>query len=401
MKMEEQSQSRRAFLSSGLMGIASVGFAGTTPDLAAAEPVRQSGSGRPLQRTLGRTGIELPVVSIGAMNSDSPALYHRAYEMGIRHFDTAEVYLQGKSEEVLGRFIKEVGSRDEICLATKIGWSIRQVERSRFRSELERTFEGCLNRLQTDYVDILYHHSRTDADGVNDEIAGEYFAELQQQGKIRFPGISTHSGQAEVLNEMAKGDFWAVALVAFNVTMAQNQELLEAMSNAAGKGIGIVAMKALGGGRRGPDSAASAPDFNKTAMLKWILNHEEVTTVIPGMTTFDQLDLDWSVAPDLSYTDEERRFLAQGDRLGMLQFCQQCQKCIPTCPKGVDVPTLMRTYMYASQYANFTHARMTLDGIPPRRSLAACGSCTACTARCRNSIDIAGRIGTLKSIYVA
>jgi predicted aldo/keto reductase-like oxidoreductase len=363
------------------MGIASVGLAGATPDSAAAQPVPHSGSGQPIQRTLGRTGVVLPVVSIGAMNSDSPALYHRAYDLGIRHFDTAEVYLQGRSEEVLGRFIKERGVRDEICLSTKIGWSIRRVERSRFRGELERTLEGCLNRLQTDYVDILYHHSRTDADGVNDEIAGEYFAELQQQGRIRFPGISTHSGQAEVLNEMAKGGFWTVALVAFNATMAQNQELLEAMRNAASKGIGMIGMKALGGGRRGPGSDPSTPDVNKTAMLKWVLNHGEVTTIIPGVTTFDQLDLDWSVASDLSYTDEERSFLAQGDRLGLLQFCQQCKECVPTCPKGVDVPTLMRTYMYAAQYAKFTHARMTLDDIPPRQSIAACGSCVECTAR--------------------
>jgi predicted aldo/keto reductase-like oxidoreductase len=401
MMIEERSQSRRSFLSNSLRGIASVGFAGTTPGLAAAQPVPQSGSGQPVQRTLGRTGILLPVISVGAMNSDSPALYHRAYDMGVRHFDTAEVYLQGRSEEVLGRFIQERGIRDEICLSTKIGWSIRRVERARFRSELERTFEGCLSRLHTDYVDILYHHSRTDADGVNDEIAGEYFAELQQQGRIRFPGISTHQGQAEVLNEMAKGHFWAVALVAFNVTMAQNEELLEAMRNAASKGVGIIGMKALGGGRRGPGSDPSTPDVNQTAMIKWVLNHEEVTTIIPGVTTFDQLDLDWSVASDLSYTDEERRFLAQGDRVGMLQFCQQCRECIPTCPKGVDVPTLMRTYMYAAQYANFTHARMTLDDIPARQGIYACGSCAECSARCSNSIDIAGRIGTLKSMYVA
>ncbi len=401
MPIEQQPQSRRAFISNSVAGIATIGLAGATPAAAAAQPVRRKRSAPPIQRTLGRTGVVLPVVSIGAMNSDSPALYHRAYEMGIRHFDTAEVYLGGRSEEVLGRFIKELGIRDEVCLSTKIGWSIRRVERSRFRSELERTFEGCLNRLQTDYVDILYHHSRSDAEGVNDEIAGEYFAELQQQGRIRFPGISTHSGQAEVLNEMAKGDFWAVAVIAFNVTMAQNQKLLEAMRNAASRGIGIIVMKALGGGRRGPDSAASAPDFNKTAMLKWILNHEEVTTVIPGMTTFDQLDLDWSVASNLAYTDEERSFLTQRNLQGMLQFCQQCRECIPTCPKGVDVPTLMRTYMYAAQYANFTHARMTLDEIPARQSIFACGSCAECTVRCSNSINVAGRIDALRSMYMA
>jgi len=400
MTMENQAQSRRAFLSNSVLGIASIGLAGATPQLVAAQP-KQQGSAQPIQRTLGRTGIELPVISIGAMNSDSPDIYHRAYDIGIRHFDTAEVYLRGRSEEVLGTFIKERGIRDEICLSTKIGWSIRGVDRSRFRSELERTFEGCLRRLQTDYVDILYHHSRTDAEGVNDEIAGEYFAELQQQGKIRWPGISTHSGQAEVLNEMAKGDLWAVAVIAFNVTMAQNQELLAAIRNAASKGIGIIGMKALGGGRRGPDSAADAPDSNKTAMLKWILNHEEVTTVIPGVTAFDQLDLNWSVVSDLSYTDEERSFLGQRDLQGMLQFCQQCNECLPTCSKGVDVPTLMRTYMYAAQYSNFTHARLTLDAIPARQSIFACGTCAECTARCSNSINIAGRIGALKSMYLA
>jgi predicted aldo/keto reductase-like oxidoreductase len=401
MTIEQQPQSRRAFLSNSVMGIASVGLAGATPGTAAAQPVRQQGSGSPIQRTLGRTGVVLPVVSIGAMNSDSPALYHRAYDMGIRHFDTAEVYLRGRSEEVLGTFMKERGIRNEVCLSTKIGWSTRRVERSRFRSELERTFEGCLRRLQTDYVDILYYHGQSDAAGVNDEIVGEFFAELQQQGKIRFPGISTHSGQAEVLNEMAKGDLWAVALVAFNVTMAQNRQLLEAMRNATSKGIGIIGMKALGGGRRGPDSGANAPDFNKTAMLKWVLNHEEVTTIIPGMTAFDQLDLDWSVASDLSYTDEERSYLGDSSLQGMVQFCQQCRECIPTCPNGVDVPTMMRTYMYAAQYANFTHARMTLDEIPAQQSIFACGSCAECTAQCSNSINIAGRIGALKSMYLA
>ncbi len=401
MTVEKQPQSRRAFLSNSAMGVVSIGFAGTTPGIAKARPKQQQGSAPPIKRTLGRTGIELPVVSIGAMNSDSPALYHYAYDKGIRHFDTAETYLRGRSEEVLGRFITERGVRDEICLATKVGSSIRNVERSQYRSALQRTFEGCLRRLQTDYVDILYHHGRNSADAVSDEITEEYFAELQEQGKIRFPGISTHSGQAEVLNEMAKGDFWTVAEVSFNVTMAQNQELLAAMRNAADRGVGIIGMKALGGARRGPDADASVPPFNQTAMLKWVLNNEEVTTIIPGITTFDQVDLDWSVASDLSYTEEEQSFLAERDLQGSIQFCQQCKECLPTCPNGVDIPTLMRTHMYAAQYSNFTHARMTLDEIPARQSIFACSSCTECTAHCSNSINIAARIDTLKSMYLA
>jgi len=398
MAIEQQSQSRREFLSSGVLGIASVAAAGATPGLAAAQPRRQ-GSAQPMQRTLGRTGIVLPVMSIGAMNSDSPALYHRAYELGVRHFDTASNYLQGRSEEIIGSFVRESGAREDLCIATKIGYGNERMGRSRVRGELERAFEASMRRLGLDYVDILYYHGRGDGDGVNDDIAMEFFAELQQQGRIRWPGISTHSGQAEVLDAMAAGGFWSVALVSFNVTMAQNQALLTAMRNAARSGIGIVGMKALGGGRRAP--GAGTPDFNTTAMLKWVLHHEEVTTLIPGMTTFDQLDLDWSVAADLSYTDDERRFLSQRDLLGAVQFCQQCEECVPTCPKGADVPTLMRTYMYAAQYANFAHARLTLDGIAPGRGITACGSCAECTARCSSAIDIGGRIGALKSMYVA
>jgi len=401
MTIKKQPQSRRTFLSNSVMGVASVGLAGTAPELATARPEQQQGSAPPIVRKLGRTDVELPIVSIGAMNSDSPALYHYAYDKGIRHFDTAEVYLQGRSEEVLGEFIRERGNRDKICLATKVGSSIRNVGQSRFRSELERTFEGCLRRLQTDYVDILYYHGQASADGVNHEIVGEYFAALQEQGKIRFPGISTHSGQAEVLNEMAKGDFWTVAEVSFSVTMAQNQELLAAMRNAANRGVGIIGMKALGGGRRGPGSDPSTPEVNKTAMLKWVLNHEEVTTIIPGITTFDQVDLDWSVAFDLSYTEEEQSFLEGQDLQGSIQFCQQCNECLSTCPNGVDIPTLMRTHMYAAQYSNFTHARMTLDEIPAHQSIFACGSCAECTASCNSSVNIASRIETLKTMYVA
>jgi len=136
-------------------------------------------------------------------------------------------------------------------------------------------------------------------------------------------------------------------------------------------------------------------------MMKWVLNHEEVTTIIPGITTFDQVDLDWSVVSDLSYTEEEQSFLAERDLQGSIQFCQQCKECLPTCPNGVDIPTLMRTHMYAAQYSNFTQARMTLDGIPARQGIANCGACAECTARCSSSINVAGRIDTLKSMYVA
>src|ERR1700757_1143298 len=72
-----------------------------------------------LQRTLGKTGLTLPVVSMGVMNADVPGLLRRAYELGMRHFDTAAVYQNGRNEEMVGRVIKEMGVRDKVVISTK------------------------------------------------------------------------------------------------------------------------------------------------------------------------------------------------------------------------------------------------------------------------------------------
>ena len=114
-------------------------------------------SGPLIQRTLGKTGLTMPVVSMGVMNADIPGLVRRSYELGIRHFDTAAVYQGGRNEEMVGSVIKELGVRDKVIIATK------QVMRNPTVSDSKRRFmegvEASLRRLQMDHVDILYYHS--------------------------------------------------------------------------------------------------------------------------------------------------------------------------------------------------------------------------------------------------
>jgi predicted aldo/keto reductase-like oxidoreductase len=83
-----------------------------------------------------------------------------------------------------------------------------------------------------------------------------------------------------------------------------------------------------------------------------------------------------------------------------MAYCQQCSQCVPTCPRGVDIPTLMRTHMYAARYGNFLHARATLDEIGGSARLASCGDCSECGARCSNYVRIAENIRDLKSMYL-
>src|SRR5512140_2312326 len=105
-------QDRREFLVKTAQWAAGAGLlSGVTPPLLA-RPQASQGEAKILTRTLGKTGISLPIVSMGVMNADVPGLVRRAYDVGMRHFDTAAVYQQGRNEEMLGRMIKEMGVRD-------------------------------------------------------------------------------------------------------------------------------------------------------------------------------------------------------------------------------------------------------------------------------------------------
>jgi len=105
------------------------------------------------------------------------------------------------------------------------------------------------------------------------------------------------------------------------------------------------------------------------------------------------------VAHGLEYAEQEEAFLSDNSITLGMGFCRQCQKCLASCPAGVEIPTLMRTHMYATQYANFSLARMALDEIPSQAGLKQCSSCDACTAQCANSVPIPDKIAELKLIY--
>ena len=251
-----------------------------------------------------------------------------------------------------------------------------------------------LERLQTDYIDILMIH-QPNVQQMNNPGIISALTQIKKEKKAHFIGFSTHSGQAGVLNDAAKSGFYDVVVASFNFTMTDDKALIDAIKNAAEKGIGIIAMKTFAGGSR-----RNRGEINYTAMLKWVLRHEEITTAIPGYVNFDEMKENLSVVNNLEYTPEEKKFIGDENIKSGMEFCRQCSECVDTCPKNVDIPTLMRTHMYAARYSNFYQSRTTLDEIPPEFSLKACKSCVSCTARCSNSVNIARNIDELKMMYV-
>jgi predicted aldo/keto reductase-like oxidoreductase len=396
--------SRRNFLGRTAAGIGSLSLIGGLKAQSAGDKPNLDKKKKIITRILGRTGIEIPVVSMGVMNASVEDLVASSYEMGVRHFDTAWIYQRGNNERMVGKVVRQMNCRKDVIIGTKI--ALGDVAGKKSPDELltifKERFQESLDRLQTDYVDILYFHSVDNPEHMQWPQLQEAMNQWKAEKKIRFAGISCHTNMTAILNEAARSGFWDVLLIAYNFAMADDKEIHDAIKRAADKGIGLVAMKTQAGGdwyRNGlQQSVAFKGALNQTAMLKWVLNNPHIATAVPGYTNYDHLKEDFSVAYDISYTSEEKSFLEDRNiRLG-LGYCRQCGECKPTCPKGADVPTLMRTHMYAYQYHNLDQAHDAMQEANRNGGLNLCVDCGSCTARCAHSVAIQSRIASLKTL---
>jgi|SRR5579859_30110 len=323
---------RREFIVKPILWVGTASVLARTDGLLAS-PTPETSALPVLQRTLGKTGLTLPVVSMGVMNADVPGLLRRAYELGIRHFDTAAGYQNGRNEEMVGQVIKEMGVRDQVVISTKQPSRNRSQNAAEAKKKFVEGVDGSLRRLQMDHVDILYHHGVDSEEDARAEGPLEALQSLKKDGKTRFIGLSTHR-TVDVLSKAIHLGLFDVGLVMLNYTMAHDTAILSTIERAAKSGMGIVAMKTQAGGTARPDAKlpTELPAASQTALLKWALNHEFVTTAIPGFSTYEHLKQDFSVARNLAYTHEEERFLADKAFTAKAEFCQQCGECRRIAP---------------------------------------------------------------------
>ena len=375
---------RRNFLKHGLLGAAGIGAFASLPS--ALKGANQAGAAAPqgqtkkeglITRKLGKTGVILPVVSMGVMNSDNDGLVKAALDAGLIHLDTAHGYMRGRNEEMIGRVIKDK-PRDSYFIATKVPPTNAQ----RFLEMVDLS----LKRLGLDHVDILYVHGVDDRDAVLSVSTMKAVETAKKSGKARFVGVSTHSNEHEVIRAVVESKFYDVVLAAYNFKKNNLVELNKAIAEAAKAGVGLIAMKTLAGNDF--DSGGGKGSGAKAA-LKWALSNPDITTAIPGMTAFDQLELDVQVARDISLTDEEKKILKLVPEQGGL-YCQQCNGCLPQCPNGLPIPSLMRSYMYAFGYKNFGEAYDLVASLRVPEN--PCGNCAGCTVKCVQGFNVRERV---------
>jgi predicted aldo/keto reductase-like oxidoreductase len=177
-----------------------------------------------------------------------------------------------------------------------------------------------------------------------------------------------------------------VILTPYNFKHAQQAEIKGVIAKAAAAGMGVIAMKSMGGVRL--QEQAEKP-VEPVPAIKWVLQDSNVHTIIAGFTTFDQMNLDLSVMDNPTLTNAEKAHL-QWAAIQPGLYCQGCGQCLGQCRQKLPIPDLMRAYMYVYGYRNLSHSQDLLLALnlPP----GLCGDCAECQVKCSIGFNVAGKI---------
>jgi predicted aldo/keto reductase-like oxidoreductase len=386
--VEKKLIGRRDFMKSTLAGVGGFIALPSIDKKQEIKIVESKGKERKLiYRTLGKTGLKLPVINMGVMLTDNPNIIRTALDSGILLLDTGHAYMGGRNEEVVGEVIKG-RPRDSFYIGTKVnlpqnrttGLYIEGATTEEFLKKLDLS----LKRLGVDYVDILYQHGVTRKESVAFDAVLKAFDKAKKDGKIRFTGISTHGNEPEVIHAATDSKAYDVILTAYNFKQKHAAEVKNAIARASQAGIGIIGMKAVRGAYQQPPTVR-----NITASFKWILQDPNVHTVITGFTTFEQMELDLSIMEDLTLTEPEKIEL-QKEASIRGSYCQGCRQCLGQCLENLPIPDLMRAYMYTYDYRNLTLAQDLVVSLNLPSQV--CGDCGQCPVKCSVGFNVSGKI---------
>ena len=323
----------------------------------------------------------------------------RAIESGVNYFDTA--YLYPGSEACLGEVLQKHQCRDDVLIATKLPQIM-----IRSAKAIEKTFQEQLKRLQTDYVDYYLMHMLTDPrDWEKLQSFGieEWIRKHKEDGSIRNIGFSFHGDSDTFLKVLDLYD-WDICQIQYNYLDETSQAGRIGLQAAADKGIPVVIMEPLRGGKlvNIPKQAKEALQQSELGYtpaelgLRWLWNQPEVTCVLSGMNSMEMVEENIRIASDAEAGDFGDAEFALVDQIkGIIRAkekvgCTGCRYCMP-CPAGVDIPgnfyyyNLM--YLEKKNAARVEFAQNTALQKEPGFA-SQCIGCGKCEAQCPQNIKI-------------
>ena len=360
-----------------------------------------------------KNGDQLSQLAFGCMRfqgdfAETEKQIVRAIEQGVNYFDTAYIY--PNSEQVLGKVLVK-GYRDRVKIATKMPpYMIKKYE------DFDRIFEAQCARLQTNYIDYYLMHMLTDV-GVFMRIQAlgfdRWLKEKKAQGRIRNIGFSYHGGRSEFPKLVDAYD-WDFCMIQFNYLDEHNQAGRSGLAYASSKGLPVMIMEPLRGGRLAQNlpEAVSALFKNADASrspaewaFRWIYNFPEVTTVLSGMNSMEMVEENIRVASDALPDSFSEGDLAMFEKVrSILQDtmkipCTGCNYCMP-CPAGVDIPTCFSCYnaiAIAGKRRAFQDYLMQTSMKKEAGAASRCVGCGKCEAHCPQKIEIRKRLKDVTS----
>jgi hypothetical protein len=387
--------SRRNFLAAGLAlpAVASATRSEQTPQTPAKpqSPAKALSSGPELRyKVLGKTGLKVTSVGFGCMVTSDGSVVERAADMGITYFDTARNYQSGNNERMVGAALKK--KRKDLVLSTKT--------EGRTKEEALQQLDTSLKELGTDFVDIWYLHAKTKPEDVTEGLL-EAQQIAKKAGKIRFAGVSTHSGQKELIPYLAKNPNVDVILTQYNFSMEPFMN--EVIDLAAKAGKGVVAMKIMAGGFRRPQPGNLTQEKLKRdgamlAALKWVVRNANVHTTVPSMTDMDQLDENIKACAQPFSAADEKVLALQLDHIRPM-YCRMCGECEGQCRKGLPVADVLRFLTYADGYGQFALGRERFLGLDAAHTAVRCNDCPGCTVQCPYGVQVAQRLIRAQDLF--
>ncbi len=323
-----------------------------------------------------------------------------AYEAGVNYYDTAYVY--PGSEAALGAILEKNQIREKVKIATKLPHYLIQN-----RESLDKYFSEQLTRLKTDYVDYYLMHMLTDV-GTWERLKGlgiiEWLEEKKKSGAIRQVGFSYH-GNSDMFCQLVDAYDWDFTQIQYNYMDEHSQAGRRGLMYAAGKGIPVVIMEPLRGGRLADKLPEQALKIMKDYpvrhtpvqwALRWLWNQPEVTCVLSGMNSVEMVQDNVNTASTVSVGElgePEEKMLKEvvaAINAKMKVGCTGCGYCMP-CPKNVDIPGTFAAYnryytegksKARNEYLMCTAMRKTNSGASN------CVECGKCEQHCPQQIAI-------------
>ena len=350
---------------------------------------------------LGFGCMRLPTINSESGNIDQEKvteMIHRAIEGGVNYFDTAYVYHDQKSESSLGKAL-EGGYRERVRIATKSAiWLLKET------GDFDRMLDEQLKRLQTDAIDFYLLHSLDRDRWIKVQKLGllQRAEAALADGRIHHLGFSFHDN-LNVFKQIVDGyDNWTFCQIQYNYMDTEFQAGTEGLHYAASKGLAVVGMESLRGGKLALDLPATKPIWAAASTkhtpadwaLRWLWNQPEVSVTLSGMGTLQQVEENIASASDFGPNQLNAEELAMFDQAReAIQSrspipCTRCEYCMP-CPNGVNIPLNFDTYNQAAMFDDIDHARFQYKNwVPDDQKAAACVQCEECLEKCPQHIPI-------------